>query len=31
MADFYAEIEGNRSPRTCMGTKNSGIDGHIRG
>ena len=31
MADFYAEIEGNRSLKTCIGTKSSGIDGHIRG
>ena len=31
MAQFYASIQGNRSERTCMGTKNSGIVGHIRG
>lgn len=31
MAQFYATIQGNRSERTCMGTKNSGITGHIRG
>jgi hypothetical protein len=31
MAQFYADIEGNRSPRTCMGTKSSGIEGHVRG
>lgn len=31
MAHFYASIQGNRSQRTAMGTKNSGIDGHIRG
>jgi hypothetical protein len=31
MAHFYASIQGNRGERTCMGTKNSGIEGHIRG
>lgn len=31
MAHFYASIQGNRSERTAMGTKNSGIEGHIRG
>lgn len=31
MAHFYASIQGNRSERTCVGTKNSGIDGHVRG
>jgi hypothetical protein len=31
MAQFYASIRGNRSERTCMGSKNSGISGHIRG
>ena len=31
MAHFYASIQGNRSERTCQGTKNSGIQGHIRG
>lgn len=31
MANFYASIQGNRSERTCMGTKDSGIYGHIRG
>jgi len=30
MAHFYASIQGNRSERTCLGTK-SGILGHIRG
>lgn len=31
MAQFYANIQGNRSEATRMGTKNSGIEGHIRG
>ena len=31
MAHFYASIQGNRSEATRMGTKNSGIEGHIRG
>ena len=31
MAHFYADIQGNRSGRTCMGTPKSGIHGHIRG
>lgn len=31
MAHFYASIQGNRSGRTAMGTKNSGIEGHVRG
>lgn len=31
MAQFYAEIEGNRGMATRMGTKASGIQGHIRG
>ena len=31
MAQFYATIQGNRGERTCMGTKNSGLYGHIRG
>jgi hypothetical protein len=31
MAHFYATISGNRSERTCMGTKNSGLTGHLRG
>ena len=31
MAQFYAEIQGNRGPATRMGTKTSGIRGHIRG
>lgn len=31
MAQFYAEIQGNRGLASRMGTKNSGIWGHIRG
>ena len=31
MARFYADIQGNRGQATRMGTKSSGIDGHIRG
>ena len=31
MAQFYASIQGNRGQATRMGTKNSGIQGHIRG
>ncbi len=31
MAQFYASIQGNRGEATRMGTKNSGISGHIRG
>jgi hypothetical protein len=31
MAHFYAEIKGNRGEATRMGTKESGIRGHIRG
>ena len=31
MARFYADIQGNRGEATRMGTKNSGISGHIRG
>ena len=31
MAHFYASIQGNRGEATRMGTKSSGIDGHIRG
>jgi hypothetical protein len=31
MAQFYAEIQGNRGRATRMGTKNSGITAHIRG
>ena len=31
MAQFYADIQGNRGQATRMGTKKSGMDGHIRG
>lgn len=31
MAQFYADIQGNRGRATRMGTKKSGMDGHIRG
>ena len=31
MAQFYAEIQGNRGEATRMGTKDSGLHGHIRG
>jgi hypothetical protein len=31
MSQFYADIEGNRGQATRMGTKKSGMDGHIRG
>jgi len=31
MAQFYADIQGNRGQATRMGTKDSGMDGHIRG
>ena len=31
MAHFYASIEGNRGSATRMGTKTSGISGHVRG
>ena len=31
MAQFYAEIQGNRGEATRMGSKASGIRGHIRG
>jgi len=31
MAHFYADIQGNRGEGTRMGTKDSGISGHIRG
>ena len=31
MSHFYASIEGNRGMATRCGTKNSGIQGHIRG
>lgn len=31
MARFYASIQGSRGQATRMGTKDSGIKGHIRG
>jgi hypothetical protein len=31
MAQYYAEIQGSRERVTCMGTKLSGIAGHIHG
>ena len=31
MAQYYADIQGNRGQATRMGTKQSGMDGHIRG
>lgn len=31
MAQFYASIQGNRGEATRVGTKSSGIVGHIRG
>ena len=31
MAQFYADIQGNRGEATRMGTPKSGIQGHIRG
>jgi hypothetical protein len=31
MAQFYANIQGNRGEATRMGTKSSGLSGHIRG
>lgn len=31
MAQFYADIKGNRGMATRMGTKKSGLNGHIRG
>ena len=31
MAQFYASIQGNRGEASRMGSKNSGIEGHIRG
>ena len=31
MAQFYASIQGNRGQATRMGTKQSGMDGHVRG
>ena len=31
MSQFYANIQGSRGEATRMGTKNSGMEGHIRG
>ena len=31
MAQYYADIQGNRGMATRMGTKKSGLSGHIRG
>lgn len=31
MAQYYADIQGNRGMATRMGTKKSGMNGHIRG
>lgn len=31
MSQFYAEIQGNRGGASRGGSKNSGIDGHLRG
>ena len=31
MAHFYASIQGSRGEATRLGTKNSGISGHVRG
>jgi hypothetical protein len=31
MAQFYGDIQGNRGEATRMGSKESGISGHIRG
>jgi hypothetical protein len=31
MAQYYADIQGNRGQATRMGTKSSGMEGHIRG
>jgi hypothetical protein len=31
MAQFYASIQGNRGEATRVGTKDSGLFGHIRG
>ena len=31
MAQYYADIQGSRGAATRMGTKNSGMGGHIRG
>lgn len=31
MSRFYASIQGSRGEATRVGTKNSGLSGHIRG
>ncbi|KKN35466.1 hypothetical protein LCGC14_0783180 [marine sediment metagenome] len=31
MAQFYADIQGSRGAASRMGSKKSGLDGHIRG
>jgi len=31
MSHFYASIQGNRQAATKQGTKQSGIQGHVRG
>ena len=31
MAQFYANIKGNRGEATRMGTKDSGLQAHLRG
>ena len=31
MSQFYGSIQGSRGQATRQGTKNSGIEGHIRG
>ena len=31
MGHFYASIQGNRGEATRMGSKSSGIEGHVRG
>ena len=31
MAQFYGNLQGNRGEATRMGTKSSGLSGHIRG
>lgn len=31
MAQFYADIQGNRGGATRMGSKSSGLRGHLRG
>ena len=31
MAQFYGDLQGNRGQATRMGTKSSGISGHLRG